>query len=95
MTTCKDGALKPCGILFGTKDLHKKVANFIIKKFDTSKMYRISIAHSNSEENGNVLLDILDHNFENLDYIDLVDMSPALGVHAGPNSFTISVQELD
>ena len=68
---------------------------YIIKKFDISKRYRISIAHSNSEENGNVLLDILDHNFENLDYIDLVDMSPALGVHAGPNSFAISVQERD
>ena len=95
VTTCKDGVLKPCGILFGTKDLHKKVAMFIIKKFDNSKRYRISIAHSNSEENGNVLLDILDNNFKNLDYIDLVDMSPALGVHAGPNSFAISVQELD
>jgi hypothetical protein len=93
LTTDHEGKLKTASVLFGASNLHLKFAQFILKKLDNDLHYNISIAHSNAEEEGHKIVDIIENNFKNIISIDLVEMGSALGVHGGPNSFVAGIQK--
>ena len=93
LSTDDDGKLKAASALFGAKNLHLKFAQFILKKLDQSSHYNISIGHSNAEDRGHEIVDIIENNFKNIISIDLVEMGSALGVHSGPNSFVAGIQK--
>ena len=93
LTTDAGGNLKVASVLFGASNLHLKFAQFILKKLNKDSHYNISIAHSNAEEEGHEIVDIIENNFENIISIDLVEMGSALGVHGGPNSFVAGIQK--
>ena len=93
LSTDKEGKLKAASALFGAKNLHLKFAQFILKKLDHNYHYNISIGHSNAEDEGHEIVDILEDNFKNIISIDLVEMGSALGVHSGPNSFVAGIQK--
>ena len=89
----KEGNLKAASALFGAKNLHQKFAQFILKKLDKNYQYYISIGHSNAEDGGHEIVDIIENNFKNIISIDLIEMGSALGVHSGPNSFIAGIQK--
>ena len=93
LSTDKEGKLKAASALFGAKKLHQKFAQFILKKLDKNHHYHISIGHSNAEDGGHEIVDIIENNFKNIISIDLVEMGSALGVHSGPNSFIAGIQK--
>jgi len=93
LSTDKEGKLKAASALFGSKNLHQKFAQFILKKLDNNSHYHISVGHSNAEEGGHEIVDIIENNFKNIISIDLVEMGSALGVHSGPNSFIAGIQK--
>ena len=95
LTTNEKGNLKLAGAFFGARNLNKKIGDFILKKLDNKYHYRISIAHSNVESQGNELINYLQDNFNNIDDIDLVDLGSALGVHAGPGACAIGLQRVN
>ena len=93
LSTDDEGKLKAASALFGAKNLHLKFAQFILKKLDQNSHYNISIGHSNAEDQGHEIVDIIENNFKNIISIDLVEMGSALGVHSGPNSFVAGIQK--
>jgi len=74
--------------------LHNKFANFILKQLDENLTYRISLGHSNAEDECHEIMDIIESNFNNIISIDLVDMGSELGVHSGPHSFVVGIQKV-
>jgi len=91
--TAKDGLIDKAGILLGTKNLERKFAMFIRKKLDKNKEYRVQIGHCNNFDGANLLkMSLVD--FENIKQIFVVEMGCALGVHAGPGSLSLGVQEI-
>jgi len=93
LSTDKEGRLKAASALFGAKKLHQKFAQFMLKKLDPDYHYHISVGHSNAEDGGHEIVDIIENNFKNIISIDLVEMGSALGVHSGPNSFIAGIQK--
>ena len=67
---------------------------FMVKKYDTKKPYRISVGHCNSPKNGEMLLEGLKKTFIDLKFIELYQVGSAIGVHAGPGTLVIGIQEI-
>tara|TARA_B100000214_G_C23966986_1_gene628203 strand:+ start:127 stop:1938 length:1812 start_codon:yes stop_codon:yes gene_type:complete len=89
------GKVKPAGILWGSKNIEQKIYKFITKKFDKQKKYRIIISHSNCLEKANTLSEKLKQYFVNLDFCNIEKLGCALGVHAGPGSLLVGIQEVE
>ena len=88
------GEIKSSGILFGTRDIDIKLAKYVSKKIDSSKNYRFAVAHSNSKEGAERIMSNLKENIPNCDFSYLIDLGCALGVHAGPGSYCVAIQEI-
>ena len=69
------------------------MANAIINRVDTGKNYRIIVTHCNCKERGKNLLNVLNKKLSNIHSSYLLDCGTALGVHAGPGSLVVGVQE--
>lgn len=89
----KDGIIDKAGVLLGTKNLERKFARFIRKRLDKNKNYIIQIGHCNNPS-GAELLKLTLADFTNIQIIYVIEMGCALGVHAGPGSLSIGVQEI-
>ena len=79
-------------LFFGKKNLHIKLAKFVLGTVDKNLSYKFSISHSNCLNEGEELVDYIQNNIKNIVNIDLVDMGSGLGVHAGPGSFGVAYQ---
>ena len=95
LTTAETGKVKPAGVLWGSKNIEQKLYKFITKKFDKQKKYRIIISHSNCLEKANTLSEKLKAYFSNLDFCNIEKLGCALGVHAGPGSLLVGIQEVE
>ena len=63
------------------------------KNHDNRKPYRISVGHCNCLEEGQLLIEGLKNTFRNLISIELHEVGGALGVHTGPGSLVVGIQE--
>ena len=88
-----EGKMKLGGAFLGKTKFADRMANTIIKKINMTKKYRIVVTHCNCIERGEKLLDILNKKLSNLHSSYLIDCGTALGVHAGPGSLVVGVQE--
>ena len=91
--TAKDGIIDKAGILLGTKNLERKFASFIRKRLNKNKKYIVQLGHCNNPE-GAELLKIAIADYKNIEEIYVIEMGCALGVHAGPGSMSIGLQEI-
>ena len=87
------GKMKISGGFFGKKHFAKKTANVLLKKLSSNKSYRIIISHCNCNNRANNLLTILKNAIKNIDFSYVIDCGSALGVHIGPGSLVIGIQE--
>ena len=85
--------MKISGGFFGKKHFAQKTANVLLKKLLPNKSYRIIISHCNCSDRANNLLNILKNAINNIDYSYVIDCGSALGVHIGPGSLVIGIQE--
>ena len=93
LTTSSEGKMVKDGAVFGKNNLGKKMVKYMNKKYDTSKAYRISVGHCNCPEEGEILINGLKYIFSNLISIELLEVGGALGVHTGPGSLVVGIQE--
>ena len=93
LTTSSKGKMVKDGAVFGKNNLGKKMVKYINKKYDISKAYRISVGHCNCREEGEILINGLKYIFSNLISIELLEVGGALGVHTGPGSLVVGIQE--
>lgn len=69
-----------------------KFIKYINKNLENNSQYRIVIEHCNNIEGANTLLHLARETFTNVEKIDIVEVSPALGVHTGPGALGIATQ---
>ena len=93
LSTGDDGAMKPAGVIFGSKKRPQKLARFVANRHSTTKTYRISIGHANCLEDAEILKKIIEDTFKKIESIDLLEIGSALGVHAGPGALLVGIQE--
>ena len=93
--TKNQGQLKARGVLWGRSRMEFKFAEFLNSKLKDDINYRIMIAHANSLEKGNKLLDLLLSNNPNIKEHYIVELGGALGAHSGPNALSIGIQEIN
>ena len=87
--------MKLGGAFWGKSKFATRMANAIMKKMNSEKNYRVVVTHCNCEERGQNLLDILNKKLGNIHSSYLLDCGTALGVHAGPGSLVVGVQEYE
>ena len=87
------GKMKISGGFFGKKNFAKKTAVSLLKKLNKNKTYRIIITHCNCEDRDTKFLNILKNKITNIDFSYVIDCGSALGVHIGPGSLVIGIQE--
>lgn len=95
LTATPDGYVKAGGIFFGKEPFVEKFHAFLMRKLDPRRTYRVSVSHCNVPEDGQRLLDLLCESLPNVADAWLMDTGSALGVHAGPGSLVVGVQEYE
>jgi hypothetical protein len=93
LRTTPDGFVKAGGIFFGKEPFVEKFYRFLLRKIDPAKTYRLAVSHCNTEREGQHLLELLRDAIPNLESSWLMDTGSALGVHAGPGSLVVGLQE--
>ena len=92
LSTKDNGSLGATGVLLGTEKLAKKLCKFVLSKMDEDTSYTVIVCHSNTFEDGEKLMKLLQKGHNNIENINLIDMGCALGVHAGPGSLAVAIQ---
>lgn len=81
------------GVLFGKKQIPKRLAAAVLKRIDPKKTYRLTVAHCDNETEGKELLDILMAKMPYVHAAHIVECGVVVGVHAGPGSLGVGIQE--
>lgn len=93
LTFDHEGKSATPGMLFGKCNIAKKLAKWVTKKLDDSKTYRIGISHTNAKDKAERLLEQIKPLIKNLDSSFIMDCCITAGVHSGPGSIGVAVQE--
>ena len=84
------------GIVYGKSNMVNKFSKFINSKVDSHKKYRMLVAHANCPNDGEKLLNnIINYRPNNIEDSHLIELSGALGCHAGPGAIIVGLQEMD
>ena len=81
----ENGCVLSLGKTFGGERALNKIMKLVIKEARGKQNLRFAIAHANAFEKANWLRDNIARMFEVKD-IMIVNVSPALGAHAGPGA---------
>ena len=92
--TAKNGSMDKAAILWGKNNIENKFSKFIQRKMIKSERYIIQIAHCNNISGAKLLKSNI-KKLKNIHHIYVVEMGCALGVHAGPGSLAVGIQEMN
>ena len=92
--TAKNGSMGIAAILWGKNNIENKFSKFIQRKMIKSERYIIQIAHCNNISGAKLLKSNI-KKLKNIHHIYVVEMGCALGVHAGPGSLAVGIQEMN
>ena len=93
LASLPDGRIGVGGVLLGKSDMVGKFARFVLKRLDRRRAWRLIVAHGNSPEAGAALREALVAGLPDVQASWLVELGPALGVHAGPGALVVGAQE--
>jgi len=94
LTATPEGELGTGGFFFGQSNRVKKFAKFLFKKIDKQKTYRILVSHANSPSEGELLMNLLKQKSKNVESIEITDTGTAVGIHGGPGTVLVGLQEV-
>ena len=87
-----DGRVSVGGALLGRGDLTRKFVRFVARRIAPAKRYRLIVAHGDAPAEGQRLLEaLLDRG--NIERSWLVPLGTAIGVHGGPGTLVVGLQE--
>ena len=82
-----------CKLIVGKKHFAKQFAKFIQRKLKKDTTYTIIIEHCNNLAGAKLAENHLKTASLNIKQCDIVEASPALGIHAGPGTIGVAYQE--
>ncbi len=93
LTATPEGTVRVGGVLFGKRDMVGKFARYITRRLDRARRWRLVICHANAPDDGARLRERLVASIPQVQVSWLVELGPALGVHAGPGALVVGAQE--
>ncbi|WP_232696835.1 DegV family protein [Brevibacillus daliensis] len=90
----EDGVYYTVAKVRGRKQSIKKAMDIAVEFAHKRKKYNVAISHSNAEEEANQIKEILVPLLPNVNIFTIGQISPALGVHAGPGLIGVGIQLL-
>ncbi len=91
----KDGNLGMGGVLFGRRDPYRKFGEFVRRRLAADRRWRVGIAHANVPEGAEAVRAAIAEALPGAEFLPVMPLGTALGVHAGPGCVVVAVQELD
>jgi len=90
-----DGRVSIGGVLLGRGDLTAKFARFVRKRIAPDRRWHLAVGHANAAQEAGRLRTLIRQGLDNVDEGYIIPIGTALGVHGGPGSLVVSLQEED
>jgi len=91
----RDGNLGMGGVLFGRRDPYRKFGEFVRRRLGADRRWRVGIAHANVPDGAEAVRAAIAEAAPGAEFLPVMPLGTALGVHAGPGCVVVAVQELD
>lgn len=89
-----DGSLGIGGVVFGRKNPYRRYGKLLRRRLDPAKRWRIGISHANAPEGAAAVRDALAAGLPRAEFLPVIPLGTALGVHGGPGCIVVAAQEL-
>ena len=93
LATFPDGRLGMAGVLLGRHDRVRRFARWISRRAGRAAGLRLAVAHANAPEDAARLLAELRAQLPGLERALVTEVGTALGVHGGPGTLVVALQE--
>jgi hypothetical protein len=90
-----DGSLGVGGILFGRRNPYRRYGRLLRRRLDPSRRWRIGISHANVPEGAAAVREALAARLPRAEFLPVIPLGTALGVHGGPGCIVVAAQELE
>ena len=82
------------GVLFGRKNPYRRYGKLLRRRLDPARRWRIGISHANVPEGAAAVREVLAAGLPRAEFLPVIPLGTALGVHAGPGCVVVAAQEL-
>jgi fatty acid-binding protein DegV len=89
-----NGSLGIGGVLFGRARLYRRYGKLLRRRLDPAKRWRIGISHANVPEGASEVREALARRLPRAEFLPIIPLGTALGVHGGPGCVVVAAQEL-
>ena len=89
-----DGSLGIGGVVFGRKNPYRRYGKLLRRRLDPARRWRIGISHANVPEGAAAVREALAAGLPRAEFLPIIPLGTALGVHGGPGCIVVAAQEL-
>jgi fatty acid-binding protein DegV len=89
-----NGSLGIGGVLFGRGNPYRRYGRLLRRRLDPARRWRIGIAHANVPEGAAEVRETLAARLPRAEFLPIIPLGTALGVHGGPGCIVVAAQEL-
>jgi DegV family protein with EDD domain len=90
-----DGSVGVGGALFGRRHPYRRFGRYLRRRLDPAKRWRIGISHANAPDAARQVQEEMAAGLRDPEFLPLIPLGTALGVHGGPGCVVVAAQELD
>ncbi len=95
LSTTPEGMVVANGVILGRRHALPKFVDYILKRIDTSRPWRVSVGDAQDPEGAEFLADALAQRLPKLATLYRAPLGTAFGVHGGPGTLVVSLQAAD
>ena len=88
------GRLGLGGALLGRRNLYRRYGRMLRRRLDPARRWRIGISHANVPDGAATVRDELAAGLPRAEFLPVIPLGTALGVHGGPGCVVVAAQEL-
>jgi DegV family protein with EDD domain len=89
-----NGSLGIGGVLFGRGNPYRRYGKLLRRRLDPARRWRIGISHANAPEGAAEVRETLAARLPSAEFLPIIPLGTALGVHGGPGCIVVAAQEL-
>lgn len=94
LATFPDGRVTVGGVLFGRGNRTRKFARYVRRRIRRDRRWRLAVGHADAHDEALRLREAIVAGLDNIDESFVIPIGTALGVHGGPGSLVVSIQEV-
>ena len=81
-------------MLFGRRNPYRRYGKLLRRRLDPARRWRIGISHANVPEGAALVRETLAARLPRAEFLPIIPLGTALGVHGGPGCIVVAAQEL-